>query len=109
MRKASPRSSATRARMARALLPGPSWCGLEARGRDGLHLPRRGGPDARFAVAGRGPALAMVMGTQRTGMLLRLEGVARAFPDRALFSGVDLTVNAGDRIGLIGPNGAGKS
>jgi ATP-binding cassette subfamily F protein 3 len=42
-------------------------------------------------------------------MLLRLEGVARAFPGRALFSGVDLTVNAGDRIGLVGPNGAGKS
>jgi ATP-binding cassette subfamily F protein 3 len=42
-------------------------------------------------------------------MLLRLEGVARAFPTRTLFRGVELVVNAGDRIGLVGPNGAGKS
>jgi ATP-binding cassette subfamily F protein 3 len=45
----------------------------------------------------------------RTGMLLRLEGVARAFPTRSLFRDVDLVVNAGDRVGLVGPNGAGKS
>ena len=51
----------------------------------------------------------MSTGTHRTGMLLRLEGVARAFPTRSLFRGVDLTVNAGDRVGLVGPNGAGKS
>jgi ATP-binding cassette subfamily F protein 3 len=48
-------------------------------------------------------------GTHRTGMLLRLEGVARAFPTRSLFRDVDLVVNAGDRVGLVGPNGAGKS
>ncbi len=42
-------------------------------------------------------------------MLLRLEGVGRAFPMRTLFRGVDLTVNAGDRVGLVGSNGAGKS
>ncbi len=51
----------------------------------------------------------MPTGTQRTGMLLRLEGVSRAFPTRCLFRDVDLTVNAGDRVGLVGPNGAGKS
>src|SRR5262249_32763495 len=45
----------------------------------------------------------------RNGMLLRLEGVARAFPTRTLFQGVDLLVHAGDRVGLGGPNGAGKS
>jgi len=45
----------------------------------------------------------------RNGMLLRLEGVTRAFPTRTLFTGVDLVVNAGDRIGLVGPNGAGKT
>ncbi len=51
----------------------------------------------------------MSTGTHRTGMLLRLEGVGRVFPMRNLFRGVDLTVNAGDRVGLVGPNGAGKS
>jgi ATP-binding cassette subfamily F protein 3 len=42
-------------------------------------------------------------------MLLRLEGVSKSFGDRVLFTGVDLTVNLGDRIGLVGPNGTGKT
>src|SRR3990172_5120762 len=42
-------------------------------------------------------------------MLLRLEGVTRALPARALFRDLDLVVRAGDRIGPVGPNGAGKS
>ncbi len=42
-------------------------------------------------------------------MLLRLEGISKSFGDRALFSGVDLTISAGDRVGLVGPNGTGKS
>ncbi len=42
-------------------------------------------------------------------MLLRLDGVSKAFGARTLFQGVDLEVRAGDRIGLVGPNGAGKS
>ena len=42
-------------------------------------------------------------------MLLRLDAVARGFAGRTLFRGVDLTINAGDRVGLVGPNGAGKT
>jgi ATP-binding cassette subfamily F protein 3 len=42
-------------------------------------------------------------------MLLQLEGISKSFGDRVLFAGVDLTVNAGDRVGLVGPNGAGKT
>jgi ATP-binding cassette, subfamily F, member 3 len=42
-------------------------------------------------------------------VLLRLERVARSFGARVLFSGVDLHVSAGDRIGLVGRNGAGKT
>ena len=42
-------------------------------------------------------------------MLLRLDGISKSFGNRMLFSGVDLTVNVGDRIGLVGPNGAGKT
>jgi ATP-binding cassette subfamily F protein 3 len=42
-------------------------------------------------------------------MLLRLDGVMRAFGSRTLFRDVCLTVNAGDRVGMVGPNGAGKT
>jgi ATP-binding cassette, subfamily F, member 3 len=42
-------------------------------------------------------------------VLLRLEGIGKAFGGRRLFGGVDLVVGAGDRIGLVGPNGAGKT
>jgi ATP-binding cassette subfamily F protein 3 len=42
-------------------------------------------------------------------VLLRLESVGKGYGGRRLFGEVDLTVGAGDRIGLVGPNGAGKT
>ena len=41
--------------------------------------------------------------------LLQLRGVGYHAGPRALFSGVDLTLARGDRLGLVGPNGSGKS
>ena len=41
--------------------------------------------------------------------LIRLEGAGKDFGVRPLFHDLDLTLEAGDRLGLIGPNGAGKS
>jgi ATP-binding cassette subfamily F protein uup len=40
---------------------------------------------------------------------IRLEGAGKDFGLRPLFRSLDLTLEAGDRLGLIGPNGAGKS
>jgi ATPase subunit of ABC transporter with duplicated ATPase domains len=37
------------------------------------------------------------------------KGLAAAYGDRSLFSGLDLVVGPGDVIGLVGANGAGKS
>ncbi len=39
---------------------------------------------------------------------LEVKGLAKAF-DEALFSGLDLRVEVGERIAIIGPNGIGKS
>ena len=41
--------------------------------------------------------------------VLVCSGVGKAFGDRQLFSGLDLTVSGGERIALIGDNGTGKS
>src|SRR6185295_4711675 len=37
------------------------------------------------------------------------KGLAAAHGDRALFSGLDLTIAPGDVVGVVGANGAGKS
>jgi len=37
------------------------------------------------------------------------EGVTFGYPGRRVLDGLDLTVGAGDRIGLVGENGAGKT
>jgi ATP-binding cassette subfamily F protein uup len=41
--------------------------------------------------------------------ILNAQSVTKQFGAKPLFSGISLTVEEGDRIGLIGPNGAGKS
>jgi branched-chain amino acid transport system ATP-binding protein len=42
-------------------------------------------------------------------MLLRAEGVGKRFGGFVALQGVDITLRAGERLGLIGPNGSGKS
>ena len=42
-------------------------------------------------------------------LLVSLDGVARQFGARPLFSGLSFALAEGDRVGLVGPNGAGKS
>lgn len=44
-----------------------------------------------------------------TGTLLRLEGVRLERGGRVLARDLDLTVAAGERVGVIGPNGSGKT
>ena len=41
--------------------------------------------------------------------LLRCVGVEKAFGDRAILRGCDLTVHPGQKLGLVGANGCGKS
>jgi len=42
-------------------------------------------------------------------VVLRLENVTKRYGDAAVFEGVSLTVERGDRIAVLGVNGAGKS
>ena len=41
--------------------------------------------------------------------ILQVENLAKAYPNRLLFSGLDFTLWRGERLGIIGPNGSGKS
>ncbi len=41
--------------------------------------------------------------------VLEIEGIRKAFGDREVLHGVDLTVRRGDRLAIMGPNGIGKS
>ena len=46
---------------------------------------------------------------QPSDVVVRLAGAAVRIGDRTLWSGVDLTVRAGQFVAVLGPNGAGKS
>jgi ABC-2 type transport system ATP-binding protein len=40
---------------------------------------------------------------------LELRGLTKAYRRRPIISGIDLTLAAGEAVGIVGPNGAGKS
>ncbi len=41
--------------------------------------------------------------------VLELENVSKSYNGKSLFRGVNLIIEAGEKVGLIGPNGAGKT
>jgi len=42
-------------------------------------------------------------------LALEVEGLAKGYDDKPLFSGLDMLVEVGERIAIIGPNGIGKT
>ena len=46
---------------------------------------------------------------RKTKKLLVASAISKSFPGKKLFSGVDITLSPGTRIGLLGRNGCGKS
>jgi ATP-binding cassette subfamily F protein uup len=80
--------------------------------------PKAGIARATAIVEGRAPdkdrqddlPLADLVQMPRLGdTVIELTGVADGYGDRTLFSGVDLGLGPGERLGIVGVNGTGKS
>ncbi len=66
--------------------------------------------ELQFRTASAGAAGIDFVGTGRqTRKLLSATGIAKSFPGRPLFSGIDLLLAPGTILGLLGANGSGKS
>ncbi len=66
--------------------------------------------ELKYLNAAAGAAALDLVGTGRqTRKLLAAAGVAKSLGGRPLFSGLDLTLAPGSKLGLLGPNGSGKS
>lgn len=57
-----------------------------------------------------GEKVAIALGSRRLGgKVLNARGISKSYGARTVLNGLDLTLEAGDRIGIVAPNGAGKS
>ena len=66
--------------------------------------------ELQYRNASTGPAGIDFVGTGRqTRKLLTVLGAGKSVPGRPLFSGLDLLLTPGSKLGLLGPNGSGKS
>ena len=94
--------------------------GADGEGDDGGIGRSRGRPGRRSVLRGwgcEGGELAKASRCEADGIppgamstrLLTATGVEKAFGDRYVLRGCDLTVDLGERVGLVGPNGSGKS
>ena len=41
--------------------------------------------------------------------MIELVNISKSYPTNELYSGLDLRLNAGNKVGLVGRNGSGKS
>ncbi len=57
----------------------------------------------------KGPRIRILTGSQSGRVVVRCQGLGKAYGAKELFRGLDLEVERGDRLGLLGPNGAGKT
>ena len=64
---------------------------------------------SRNAATTRSAALSFQASERKTRKLLEAQGIGKTMGGKQLFSGLDLTLTPGTRLGLLGPNGSGKT
>jgi ATP-binding cassette subfamily F protein uup len=64
---------------------------------------------SRRNSSGRPPGIDFAATARRANRLLGAVGVGKAYGGRTLFSGLDLELAPGERLGLLGGNGSGKT
>ena len=64
---------------------------------------------SRNAATGRSAAVNFQATERRTHKLLEAVGIGKSMGGKQLFSGLDLVLTPGTRLGLLGPNGSGKT
>jgi ATP-binding cassette subfamily F protein uup len=69
---------------------------------DALKAQEKLPKDPRFS-------LDLSTGLKQGQTVIEAQGLRKAFGDRVLFSGLDLSLLRGERLGILGPNGVGKS
>ena len=55
------------------------------------------------------PQLQMATAPRLSQTVIEAKKVAQGFEGKTLFSGVDVIIQPGERVGIVGPNGAGKT
>jgi ABC-type glutathione transport system ATPase component len=73
------------------------------RSSDSRHGSPAGPADSELTTAPLNPAAPAAQ------VLLKTEGLIKAYRGRRVVNGVSISVNAGEIVGLLGPNGAGKT
>lgn len=63
----------------------------------------------RTAPSAQGSVQLVVASTRQGSKILEFEGAGVRYGERDLFTGLDLIVRPGERVGVVGPNGCGKT
>ena len=92
---------------------GPQGRGTKAKGRIDQSHERMGTlaqlKERSSAAAQGGSRVEFNASARKTKKLIVAKGVSKSLGGTRLFSGLDLRLGAGDRLGLLGPNGSGKT
>ena len=63
----------------------------------------------RVDADAKGPRIKILTGSLSGRVVVRAQGLGKAFGEKRLFQGLDIEVERGECVGLLGPNGAGKT